>query len=259
MSGSGGRPVTRFVTAGQRFGRLTVIDPNRRKPRKSNPDRTDRAAECRCDCGQTALPLVTQLLDGQVKTCGCGMLDGLARYPRGEVPAHLRSWAGSPEQLAMSAQALADWNATAEGQEQLARNQQSPARKAAVAKAQRTPEARARITARSTTHGLSRHPLYGTWTAMMTRCYDSSHPSYARYGARGITVYEPWHDVRVFITWIDANLGPKPSGTTGTKRRRPRMTLDRYPDNNGNYEPGNVRWADPLQQAANKRPRATGQ
>ena len=56
-------------------------------------------------------------------------------------------------------------------------------------------------------------------------------------------VYEPWHDPRVFITWIEANLGPRPE----------RMTLDRV-NVNGNYEPGNVRWATWAQQRANRRP-----
>ena len=96
-----------------------------------------------------------------------------------------------------------------------------------------------------TKHGLARHPLYGTWTGMMSRCYNPDARGYEDYAGRGIKVCAAWHDVTSFITWIDANLGPRP--TEG------RWTLDRT-DNDGDYEPGNVRWADSYMQAGNKRP-----
>ena len=78
---------------------------------------------------------------------------------------------------------------------------------------------------------------------MLARCEDPESRSYRNYGRRGITVCPEWHDVAVFIAWIEANLGPRPVG----------MTLDRWPDNDGNYEPGNVRWATWPEQHANKR------
>ena len=93
------------------------------------------------------------------------------------------------------------------------------------------------------THGLGRHSLYQTWYGVIDRCENPSHKSYACYGGRGITVCERWHDVAVFIADIEREIGPRPSG----------HTLDRWPDNNGNYEPGNVRWATPSQQNANVR------
>jgi len=93
----------------------------------------------------------------------------------------------------------------------------------------------------ATRHGLSRHPLYDTHRAMMRRCYDPRHHAYARYGGRGITVDPSWHDVRGFVSWVEANLGPRPAG----------MTFDRK-DNDGNYEPGGVRWATVFQQQANR-------
>jgi hypothetical protein len=82
----------------------------------------------------------------------------------------------------------------------------------------------------------------------MQRCYNPGHDAYHRYGGRGIDVCPQWHDVTQFIRWIEQNLGSRPEG----------MTLDRWPDNNGDYEPGNVRWADRFQQAENSRERSYG-
>lgn len=93
-------------------------------------------------------------------------------------------------------------------------------------------------------HGLRHHPLYGTWCSMIYRCENPQARAYQHYGGRGIRVCAEWHDVTTFITWIEANLGPRPN----------RMTLDRI-DNDGNYEPGNVRWATQKEQMANSRPK----
>ena len=96
------------------------------------------------------------------------------------------------------------------------------------------------LRSRATTHGLSRHALFHTWAGMLERCENPDHEAYARYGARGITVCPEWHDVAAFITWIEANLGPRPEG----------QSLDRK-DNDLGYLPGNVRWADSREQSRN--------
>jgi hypothetical protein len=110
--------------------------------------------------------------------------------------------------------------------------------------------ARAAMTGRanpSFTHGMYGHPLYQTWSLMLHRCEDPNQDNYRYYGARGISVCADWHDVTAFVTWIDANLGPRPDG----------CTLDRI-NNDGNYEPGNVRWATQSMQVGNQRKRAPG-
>ena len=90
-------------------------------------------------------------------------------------------------------------------------------------------------------HGGRRSIEYKSWIAMKSRCCYSKHPHYADYAGRGVTVCERWlHSFADFL----ADVGRKPS----TKH-----TLDRYPNNDGNYEPGNVRWATASEQAHNRR------
>lgn len=93
-----------------------------------------------------------------------------------------------------------------------------------------------------TVHAMHDHPLYETWQAMRQRCNNPNASNFNRYGARGIRVCPQWDSFPQFV----ADVGPKPT---------PSHTLDRI-DNDGNYEPGNVRWATPKAQAANRRPRS---
>ena len=95
-----------------------------------------------------------------------------------------------------------------------------------------------------TKHGLSKHPLYSIWGAMMARCYRPSARGYERYGGRGIRIHGPWHDVTVALPDMANLLGPRPAGP-------PRRTLDRI-DNDGHYVPGNLRWSTQPEQNANQ-------
>lgn len=82
---------------------------------------------------------------------------------------------------------------------------------------------------------------HAIWRGMITRCTNSKRKGYADYGGRGIKVCERWMDFQNFI----ADMGPAP----------PRYSIDRYPNNDGDYEPGNCRWADAKTQAQNRRKR----
>jgi hypothetical protein len=100
---------------------------------------------------------------------------------------------------------------------------------------------------RKITHGQTGHSLFRLWGSLRARCRNQNHHAYARYGGRGIVCDPRWDDFAVFL----ADVGDRPANPEGWSSSRPYWTLDRVnPD--GNYEPGNVRWASPADQRANR-------
>lgn len=94
------------------------------------------------------------------------------------------------------------------------------------------------------THGMSGSVEHQTWRRMLQRCRNQNRPEWKDYGGRGIAVCERWLKFENFF----ADMGERP----------PKRSLDRYPNNDGNYEPGNARWATAKEQANNRR-KHTGQ
>ncbi len=90
-----------------------------------------------------------------------------------------------------------------------------------------------------TIHGWSKTATYRTWIKIRDRCQNKSAAKYLDYGGRGISVCERWQKFENFL----ADMGEKPS---------PEYSLDRI-NNDGDYEPGNCRWADAKMQANNRR------
>lgn len=95
------------------------------------------------------------------------------------------------------------------------------------------------------THGASKTAVYGAWEQMIARCSNPSNAAYVNYGGRGIAVCDRWQrgdGSKSGFECFVADMGSRPSDTT----------LDRI-NNDGNYEPGNCRWATKIQQQNNMR------
>lgn len=84
-----------------------------------------------------------------------------------------------------------------------------------------------------TTHKMSKSRAYKSWGGMIQRCENPNNGQHRNYGARGITVCERWHKFENFL----ADMGEPP----------PKHSIDRIA-NNGNYEPGNCKWATQKEQ-----------
>lgn len=83
-------------------------------------------------------------------------------------------------------------------------------------------------------------PEYRVWSDIKQRCMNPNNKNFHNYGGRGISICDRW--LYSFETFLQ-DMGERPAG----------MSIDRFPNNNGNYEPGNCRWATQQQQAENTR------
>lgn len=83
--------------------------------------------------------------------------------------------------------------------------------------------------------------LYWAWRNARNRCRLKSHPKFYRYGGRGIRFCKRWDDFKTFAADVLSEIGPPRAGRSLDRRR-----------NNDHYRRGNIRWATPKMQAANR-------
>ena len=102
------------------------------------------------------------------------------------------------------------------------------------------------------THGHSgrpKSPTYLAWLNMKSRCTNSNHPTWYLYGGRGITICDEWlHSFETFLR----DMGERPPNPEEWNGRRAYWSIDRI-DPDGDYEPGNCRWASWSEQRQNQR------
>lgn len=89
------------------------------------------------------------------------------------------------------------------------------------------------------THGMHNTPEHRAWQKIIQRCTNPKAHNFKRYGGKGVKVCDRWRQFENFY----ADMGPKPTA---------KHSIDRYPNLNGDYEPGNCRWATATEQNCNK-------
>jgi hypothetical protein len=202
---------------GQPFGFLVVLS------RGQNDKKQNTQWWCICRCGERLLVPSQQLKSGKTKSCGCLRRGGRPAIASGQVFGRLtvikqteNDMAGNPQWLCR----CTCGNAAVVRSYDLYGGQQS----CGCFRLER-------LRAVKRTHGQSGKQAsreYNAWSEMKRRCLDPKRECYKYYGGRGITIFPGW--INNFSAFFE-HIGPCPPG----------LELDRI-DNNGNYEPGNVRW-----------------
>lgn len=225
----------RLDLVGQKFGRLTVI-------RFAGTNKRHEALwECLCDCGNKKIIVGDSIKRGNTKSCGClyremeepidltgqkfGMLTVLkfVKKDKWDDPMYKCLCDCGKETIVRGSNLICGTTKSCGclrkliGKIMAVHNFKNP-----------------------TTHGMSRTSIYSRWSSMIHRCYFPKCKSYKYYGARGISVCSRWKNSFENF-YNDMMPGYDPS-----------LQMDRI-DNDGNYEPGNVRWVTPKVNNHNRR------
>lgn len=215
------------------FGKLTVVSYLR-------TSKTCAIWECLCSCGRMVEVSSQDLKSGNTRSCSCLRVEiesAKRRDITGEVFGRLTvtQFYG----ISKSAHALWICRCSCGTVKVVGASNLFTGKTTSCGCVQRERSAAAKIT-----HGESgprSSPEYTAWVGMAARCYNPRTTNYKYWGGSGVTVCDRW---RTSFPNFLADVGRRPSKS---------HSVDRYPNNEGNYEPGNVRWATPDQQCMNRR------
>lgn len=223
---------------GQRFGKLTVI--SRAEPHISPNGVAIKRWLLKCDCGSFVTKYKSMLVSGQSWHCGCttilkpveigkiyGRLTVISEPVRVNGATRIRCQCDCGTYTFPLVQYLKSGKSKSCGPKCANREPMSDKQKAMVSK-------------NRTKHGMTLTPEYLSWSAMKSRCGNPNDLAWHDYGGRGISVCDRWKES--FENFF-ADMGLRPEG----------KSLDRYPNNDGNYEPSNCQWRTVTEQNRNRR------
>ncbi len=211
---------------GVRFGILTVLREDGRRG-------SFVAWQCQCDCGNVVTVGGNNLRQHHTTSCGCrkravlGVTIDIAGQRFGRLVAIRENGRGSSRETLWLCRCDCGAEITTSGTALRTGHTSS----CGCAK-------REQASALMTTHGRHGTRAYRSWQAMHQRCSNPKTEGYEYWGGRGIRVCERWQTFENFY----ADMGDPPAG----------YSLDRIAVD-GNYEPGNCRWASATTQARNTR------